>query len=429
MKRILPLLLIAFASAAYAGGDVLREDTATQIALGPFLDGTDGVTAETALTVTEFDCDLVKHADSGMTNTALTITASAGSNDAAHIQSGMYSLELTATDTNTAGRLTIICDHATPATFVPVRQTYMVMPTQEYDSLYGTDTLQVHVNEYTAGVIDATAIATDAIAAAAIATDAIGAAEIAADAVGAAEAGFLTDSTGFQGADIAAILTDTGTTIPATITTIDNELAVVDGVVDNILVDTAEIGVAGAGLTEAGGTGDHLTAVPWNASWDAEVESEVDDSIGGGTGTALSAIPWNASWDAEVQSEANDALVALDLDDLAKSQFTTTIATLSTQTSFTLTAGSTDADAYNGWEIIVIDASTATQVAVGIVQDYAVTTRTVTLMVDPGVFTMAVGDTVILRPANANVRQMNGYEVSGDGTTGTEWSGTGDGGL
>lgn len=46
-----------------------------------------------------------------------------------------------------------------------------------------------------------------------------------------------------------------------------------------ILVDTAEIGAAGAGLTEAGGTGDHLTAVPWNAAWDAEVQSEVADAL------------------------------------------------------------------------------------------------------------------------------------------------------
>jgi hypothetical protein len=49
--------------------------------------------------------------------------------------------------------------------------------------------------------------------------------------------------------------------------------------VDAILVDTAEIGAAGAGLTEAGGTGDQLTAVPWNASWDAEVQSEVADAL------------------------------------------------------------------------------------------------------------------------------------------------------
>lgn len=35
----------------------------------------------------------------------------------------------------------------------------------------------------------------------------------------------------------------------------------IDGIVDDILVDTAEIGLAGAGLTEAGGDGDHLTAI------------------------------------------------------------------------------------------------------------------------------------------------------------------------
>ncbi|MCP4303659.1 MAG: hypothetical protein GY788_02015 [bacterium] len=39
--------------------------------------------------------------------------------------------------------------------------------------------------------------------------------------------------------------------------------------VESILVDTAEIGTAGAGLT----------AVPWNASWDAEVQSECADAL------------------------------------------------------------------------------------------------------------------------------------------------------
>jgi len=65
-----------------------------------------------------------------------------------------------------------------------------------------------------------------------------------------------------------------------------------------IEAQTDDIGIAGAGLT----------AVPWNASWDAEVESEVDDALGAGTGTALTAIPWNATWDAEVESETLDAL-------------------------------------------------------------------------------------------------------------------------
>lgn len=35
----------------------------------------------------------------------------------------------------------------------------------------------------------------------------------------------------------------------------------------------------GTNLTEAGGTGDHLTAIPWNASWDAEVQSECTDAL------------------------------------------------------------------------------------------------------------------------------------------------------
>ena len=160
--RALLVALLALPLLAHAGSGVLREDTATQVAIGPFLDGTDGVTAETALTVTEWDCDLVKHADSSMAATALTITASAGSNDAVHLQSGVYSLELTATDTNTAGRLILVCDHATPTTFMPVRHEWMVMPTQEYDSLYGTDVQQVHVVEFTANVIDAASLAADA---------------------------------------------------------------------------------------------------------------------------------------------------------------------------------------------------------------------------------------------------------------------------
>jgi hypothetical protein len=42
-----------------------------------------------------------------------------------------------------------------------------------------------------------------------------------------------------------------------------------DLLLDAILVDTAVIGAAGAGLT----------AIPWNAVWDAEVQSEVQDAI------------------------------------------------------------------------------------------------------------------------------------------------------
>jgi hypothetical protein len=52
-------------------------------------------------------------------------------------------------------------------------------------------------------------------------------------------------------------------------TTLDGKLNTIDGIVDAILVDTAVIGSAGAGLS----------GVPWNSSWDAEVQSEVADAL------------------------------------------------------------------------------------------------------------------------------------------------------
>lgn len=72
----------------------------------------------------------------------------------------------------------------------------------------------------------------------------------------------------------------------------------------------------------------------------------------------------------------------------------TTIATLASQTSFTLTAGSADNDTYNNMLIVVTDSATSTQKAVGVISDYVGSTKTVTLREDPAIFTMAVGDTV-----------------------------------
>jgi len=77
----------------------------------------------------------------------------------------------------------------------------------------------------------------------------------------------------------------------------------------------------------------------------------------------------------------------------------TTIATLASQTSFTLTAGSTDDDAYNGCIAVITDASTGTQKAIGVVSDYTGSTKTVTLLRDPGVFTMAATDNIVLLAA------------------------------
>lgn len=74
-----------------------------------------------------------------------------------------------------------------------------------------------------------------------------------------------TGVTGFNDLDAAGIRSAVGLASA----NLDSQLSTIDGIVNSILVDTAEIGAAGAGLT----------AVPWNASWDPEVQSECTDAL------------------------------------------------------------------------------------------------------------------------------------------------------
>lgn len=74
----------------------------------------------------------------------------------------------------------------------------------------------------------------------------------------------------------------------------------------------------------------------------------------------------------------------------------TTIATLASQTSFTLTAGSADNNAYVGCVAYIHDAASAVQCAMGVVSAYTGSTKTVTLAADPGIFTMAAKDNISL---------------------------------
>lgn len=89
----------------------------------------------------------------------------------------------------------------------------------------------------------------------------------------------------------------------------------------------------------------------------------------------------------------------------------TTIATLSSQTSFTLTDGSADNDAYKDWLILVVDSSTPLQMAKGVVSAYTGSTKTVTLRTNPAVFTMAAGDAVYLMPDAALKPATDGRSV------------------
>ncbi len=92
------------------------------------------------------------------------------------------------------------------------------------------------------------------------------------------------------------------------------------------------------------------------------------------------------------------------------------IEAVTSQTVFTLTTGeaSGDDDAYNFCTAIITDQVTRIQKAKGFISDYTGSTRTVTLIADPGIFTMAVGDSVeiLATSALANIQAWLGTAVT-----------------
>ncbi len=102
----------------------LRNSTSQVIKFGPFLDSTDGVTAETALTITQADMQLSKD------GAAFAQKAAAG--NATHDTDGWYSTTLDATDTATNGELII---QVNVAGALPVWVKYYVVPASTYDAL------------------------------------------------------------------------------------------------------------------------------------------------------------------------------------------------------------------------------------------------------------------------------------------------------
>lgn len=102
----------------------LQANTAVDVLIGPFIDDTDGKTAETALTLSQGDIKLSKNGQ-----------ALAQKNDdtaAAHDANGYYNCELDATDTNTEGTLTLIV-HESGA--LPVRHDFLVISQAAYASI------------------------------------------------------------------------------------------------------------------------------------------------------------------------------------------------------------------------------------------------------------------------------------------------------
>ena len=180
--------------------NILRQSTAVDVLIGPFVDITDGATAETGESPT------VKLSKNGQ-----TLAAKTDATTPVHDADGYYNCELDATDTNTVGNLVLTV--AASANALPVRHEFQVVETAIYDGIYGDGSTSIPADvvsisgDTTAAdnaelAFDGTGygftnctiptatnltnlptIPTDWITAAGIATDAIGSDELAAGAV------------------------------------------------------------------------------------------------------------------------------------------------------------------------------------------------------------------------------------------------------
>lgn len=110
---------------SFAG--VLRQATAVDVLIGPFVDSTDGDTEEAALTINRADVLLSKNGQGAVQKTDVTAAAS----DA----DGFYNCELDATDTGTVGQLTLYV-HVAGA--LAVRHDYQVVEEVAYDLFYAS---------------------------------------------------------------------------------------------------------------------------------------------------------------------------------------------------------------------------------------------------------------------------------------------------
>lgn len=107
---------------------ILKQSTAATIALGPFVDATDGFTPETALTISQADIRVSKNgAAFAQTNNSAGATA---------MEFGYYSVPLDTTDTNTVGRLTVAVYESGAR---PVLREYLVLSANLYDTFFGTN--------------------------------------------------------------------------------------------------------------------------------------------------------------------------------------------------------------------------------------------------------------------------------------------------
>jgi hypothetical protein len=103
---------------------ILRQSTAVDVLIGPFVDGTDGVTTEEAVSPS---VQLSKNGQTAATKNEATTPA--------HDNAGYYNCMFDATDTGTVGTLVAFIE-GTTATFLQVRHEFQIMDTAAFDALF-----------------------------------------------------------------------------------------------------------------------------------------------------------------------------------------------------------------------------------------------------------------------------------------------------
>jgi len=377
---------------------LLKQSTAATIKLGPFVDSTDGVTPETALTISQADIRLSKNGG-----------AFAQSNNVAgatHDENGWYGVPLDTTDTATLGRLQVAVYESGA---LPCFAEFMVVPANVYDSLIaGSDVLTADVTQVSGDAQSATDLKDFADAGYDPATNKV---------QGVVLTDTCTTNTDMRGTDSAALASvcTEGRLAELDAANLITDVANVKTDTAAILIDTAEIGAAGAGLTALGDARlANLDAAISTRATPAQVNTEVDTALVDvnldhlvGTATAIPAVPAGTYIDqimddgTAVYDRTTDSLQAIrDRGDAAWSAagtpsvlIDTTIAVVTDQTHFTLTAGSDIDDAYLDQAIVMYDASNLNYPSVGKVSAYVGATKTVTLDSAPS-FTIIAGDGV-----------------------------------
>lgn len=110
----------------------LKQSTAVTIKIGPFLDDTDGKTAETGLSIATADVRLSKNGGANGAKNSTTATS--------HNELGYYNVHLSATDTNTLGALKVMVSKEGA---LPVWADFMVVHAKVYDALFSTGLVEL----------------------------------------------------------------------------------------------------------------------------------------------------------------------------------------------------------------------------------------------------------------------------------------------